>query len=99
MQEMRQNEVAKKVASDIHSLTYHYRRRATQIESIVSKLGGGAPLTDDTLGGDLRSLILAYKEENDALRMHTQTAQQQNIRQQTLDQKERHLKEHSGGAG
>ena len=31
-------------------------------------------MTDEALGGDLRSLILAYKEENDALRMHTQTA-------------------------
>jgi hypothetical protein len=54
LQEMGQSEVTKKVASNIQSLSYHYRRRATQIETIVSKLSGGTSLSDDALGGDLR---------------------------------------------
>jgi len=74
LQELGQIEVAEKAASDIRSHNYYYKKRAAQIDSIVSKLSGGNPMPDESLGGDLRSLVMAYKEENEALRMQTQTA-------------------------
>ena len=69
---MGQLELAEKAASDLRSHNYYYKKRAAQIDSIVQKLN--LMPSDETMGGDLRTLVMAYKEENEALRMQTQTA-------------------------
>ena len=70
LEELGFNEAAKKANTDIQGLVYHYRRKAGQIDTIVSKLqGSGSMAGDEAMIQELRNLIIAYKEENDQLRL------------------------------